>query len=342
LRDLWARRRWRRQESVRPLRALAPVARRIASDGCNHLHAHFADEAGLDALRLGRLLSIRFSVTAHAYEIFARPANLREKLSSAAFVTTGCRYNVDYLRGLVEPATRDRIHEVVMGVDARCFARSRPRPGGRHVVAVGRLVPKKGFRHLIEAAAILAEEGAGLERVSIAGAGPCGDELAALARERGLSETVSLLGELDPDAVRELLEGADVLVAPSVIAADGDRDSMPVVVKEALAMEVPVVASDLAGLPEVVRPRWGRLVPPGDSHGLASVIAAVLELPVGERQEMGRAGRAWALDHGNADLEAAKLDALIRAAATGRPSGNARRPVRRPRAPRDRRARSTA
>ncbi len=86
---------------------------------------------------------------------------------------------------------------------------------------------------------------------------------------------------------------------------------MPVVVKEALAMEVPVVASDEVGLPEVVRPEWGRLVPPGDAAALAIAIDELLALPAAERAAMGRAGRAHVAEHCDAAREAARLAGWI-------------------------------
>jgi colanic acid/amylovoran biosynthesis glycosyltransferase len=253
LRDLGARRRWRREEWPTPLRELAVVARRVSRSGETHLHAHFAAAAALDAMRVADLLGLRWSVTAHAYEIFAHTYNLGEKLERAAFVTTGCRYNVDHLRGLVSSGAAERIHEIVMGVDAERFRRTRPLPGGRRVVAVGRLVEKKGFRDLVEAAALLRDRGA-VDRIVIVGDGPEHEALAALVERHGLAGVVELAGARDPDEVRALLEEADVLAAPCVITPDGDRDSMPVVLKEAMAMELMVVGTDVAGLPEAIRP----------------------------------------------------------------------------------------
>jgi len=286
-RDLALRRRWRRDEEIHPLRSLAQVARRLAEP---HMHVHFAATACLDAMRIGLLTGVPYSVTTHAYDIFKEPRNLDEKLRRAAFTATVCDYNNEHLPR--------RGHKIVMGVDPGHFRRARPYPGTREVLAVGRLVEKKGFRHLAQAAAQLRDV-----RVRIVGEGPLRAELEDAA--------VELLGAREPDEVRALLETVDLLVAPSVVAADGDRDSMPVVVKEALAMEVPVVASDAVGLPEVVGPDWGRLVPPGDPDALARAIEDVLALPVEARVAMGRAGRAWVSEHCNVKTETAKLAALI-------------------------------
>ena len=101
---------------------------------------------------------------------------------------------------------------------------------------------------------------------------------------------------------------------PCVVAPDGDRDSMPVVVKEALAMEVPVVASREVGLPELVRPEWGRLHPPGDVRALADALAELLALEPHERAAMGRAGSAFVIEHCHVDRETTRLAGLIAAA----------------------------
>ncbi|WP_205698090.1 glycosyltransferase [Conexibacter sp. SYSU D00693] len=308
VRDLAARRRWRRQEQVQPLRWLAPAARRVARDGDGIvLHAHFAWSAALEALRLHRLLGVPYSVTAHANDIYVTPANLHEKLEHAALATTGCAYTARTLR---EVAPAARVEVVVMGIDPDALRpRDAPADGGRSVVAVGRLVEKKGFADLLRAAALLAGRGRPLDRLTIAGDGPLRDELEALAA--GIPGA-KLVGAIDHDDVPALVAEHDLLAMPCVVAADGDRDSMPVVVKEALALAVPVVATDEVGLPEVVRDGWGRLVPPHDPAALADALDELLALPPARRHAMGLAGRTFVAEHCDARREAARLAALLR------------------------------
>jgi glycosyltransferase involved in cell wall biosynthesis len=271
-------------------------------------------------MRLSRLLGRPYSVTAHAHDIYRKTRNLPEKLRRAAFSTSGCDYTVRDLQRIAGPGHADRVHKIVMGVAGEQFQRSEPYPGGRVVVAVGRLVRKKGFRYLLQAVGIL-RGSFPLDRVVFLGDGPLTRKLRILARRGGVSDQVEWLGAQPHSAVRELLERADLLVMPCVIAGSGNRDSMPVVVKEALAMEVPVVASDEVGLPEIVREPWGRLAPPRDAEALAEQIRQVLSRSREERIEMGRAGRAFVLEHCDLYRETAKLAELITAASGAVPTG---------------------
>jgi colanic acid/amylovoran biosynthesis glycosyltransferase len=314
-RDLLSRRAWRDEEKVPGLRALAGRARRLHAGREQHLHVHFAMRSALEAMRLGRILGLPYSVTAHAWDIYLDPRNLAIKLESAAFATSGCDYTVGHLRSLVSPAAARRIHRIVMGVDSDRFRRTTPLPGGRTVIAVGRLVEKKGFVDLVEAVAVL-EPGNGVERAVVVGDGPLRDALEARVAELGLSDVVDMRGALDGDQIRAALESADVLVMPSVIARDGDRDSMPVAVKEAMAMELMVIGTDILGLPEMIDDTRGRLVSPAEPESLARAIEELLDLPSERRTAIGAAGRAWVVQHANVATESHRLATLIRAAVT--------------------------
>ncbi len=315
--DLRAQRRWRREEDVPTLRALAPAARRLGGGRRTHLHAHFAREAALTAMRLSRLTATPYSVTTHAFDIYARTTNLPEKLQSAAFVTAGSDYTLSDVRRMVGPQHASRVHKVAMGVDPERFRRSSEYPGGRTVVGVGRLVRKKGFRHLLEAVARM-RDSAPIGRLVILGDGPLWERLHERAAELGIADTVEWMGARSHAEVQALLEQADVLAMPCVVLPDGNRDGSPTVVKEALAMEVPVVATDEVGLPEVVKEPWGRIVPSRDPGALADALADVLARPREERVDMGRAGREWMLETCNPEREARRLSALIAAAVAAR------------------------
>ena len=302
-RDAVGRRRWGRAEWTRPLRALAPAARAIVERGDEHLHAHFASGAALDAMRLAALTKRPFSVTAHAYDIFLTPRNLHEKLVRADAVFTGCEYNMRHLRGLAPQAN---LHKVVMGVDAATFQRCGALPGATTILAVGRLVEKKGFHVLIDAVAQLPHV-----RARIVGDGPLRAALEEQAARCGAAPRIEFAGSLAPTDVRAALEAADVLAMPCVVARDGDRDSMPVVVKEAMAMELLVVASDEVGLPECVLAPWGVLAAPGDADALAAGLREMLALAPEKRAQAGRAAREWVLAHADVDAETARMAAVL-------------------------------
>ena len=179
------------------------------------------------------------------------------------------------------------------------------------MLAIGRLIEKKGFTYLIEAVAGMADSDR--PKVVIAGDGPLRSDLEQQIQTSGIGDSIELRANVwGPGPVREALEGAACLCVPSVIAADGDRDDMPVVIYEALAMEVPVVASDLVGIPEVVREGWGRLVRAGDSGALGTALGEILSQPPSERREMGSRGRGFVVAERSQRDETARLAEMIR------------------------------
>ncbi len=289
--------------SARDMVALAPMARAIR--GFDHVHAHFAGQPTDVAARLSELTGVPFSFTAHAHDIFVGWDRMAEKLSAARFAVTVCEYNRGYIAERVPGADLDL---VICGVDTETFRRTRPYDPRGPVVAVGRLVEQKGFEYLVRAAASVRGR---IPEVLIVGDGPLRERLQALATD--LDAPVRLLGPQTHDQVRELYESASVALLPCVVAADGSRDSMPVSLKEAMALELPVVATDEVGLPELVGPDRGRLVAPGDAEALAAALVELYELPADERVRLGRAGRAFVQEHCNLRTETGKLLDLMAA-----------------------------
>ncbi|MFL5885988.1 MAG: glycosyltransferase family 4 protein [Thermoleophilaceae bacterium] len=281
----------------RHLRGLARIAAwRAVARRADHLHAHFATEAADIAALLGRLAGKPHSFTGHSTDLFSDAEALRRRLDEAAFAVLVCDYDRREVERLAPGHGRPEV--VPLGVDLERFSRTTPYAPDGPILAVGRLVEHKGFADL---AAVAAELG---RQVVIAGAGP---EREVLARSR-----VTLPGALAPREAAKAIERASVLVAPSVIASDGSRDGIPMVVKEALALEVPVVASDGVGNAEVVAADRGALYPAGDRRALADAIGSLLGRPPDERAAMGRAGRAFAEREADLRKQTARLRELFR------------------------------
>jgi glycosyltransferase involved in cell wall biosynthesis len=237
------------------------LAQAALDTGVTHLHAHFASMATTIA-RLASLLSgIPYSFTAHAKDLFhdeVDPADIARKLQGAHHAVTVSDFNFDYLTRM-HPAHVRNLHRIHNGLELDRFPfRPAVRPVTRatdqplRIVAVGRLVEKKGFALLLDAAARLRESGTALT-VAIVGDGALRDDLAAQIDRLGLHDHVRLLGSLPQNDVSAVLAGADVFVAPCVVGADGNADGLPTVILEAMALGVPCVGTDVTGIPEVVR-----------------------------------------------------------------------------------------
>jgi glycosyltransferase involved in cell wall biosynthesis len=244
-----------------------------------HIHAHFAHDPTAAAYLAHRMAGVPFSFTAHAKDLYTTPvAQLREQARAATFVATCTEANRRYLEQVVGVAP-DRVRMCRHGVDLDRFGTIQRRPVPGRILAIGRLVPKKGFDVLIRACRLLADKGVSFD-CRIIGNGPLRDELVGLTREVRLSEQV----HIQPGGPQiELLEAyaeAELFVLAPLVQANGDRDGMPNVIQEALAAGIPVVTSAISGIPEVVRDGInGRLVEPGDPAALADALEELLGNP---------------------------------------------------------------
>jgi colanic acid/amylovoran biosynthesis glycosyltransferase len=203
-----------------------------------------------------------------------------------------CEFLGRRLLQLGAPAERVVVHRT--GIDLSrwpCRERYPAAPGSLRLVSVGRLVEKKGIAHVLGALRLLVDRGVGAE-YRVFGDGPLREPLAALASHLGVTDRVHFEGRQPQEAVRDGLAAADVLVAASVTAADGDEEGIPNVLKEAMALGMPVVGTRHAGIPELVEDGVsGWLVPERDESALAGALARLAAEP--ERwAAMGRAGRA--------------------------------------------------
>lgn len=265
------------------------IARGLSPD---HIHAHFLDRASIVALIVGRFLDVGYSVTAHANDIYVDPVLLKEKLENSAFVVTVSEFNKSHLLGQIPSVIPSRVAVLHPWVDVKAFTPPSPREPNEklQIVSVGRLVEKKGHAHLIRACALLRDRG--LEfTCTIIGSGPLDEELQRLVAEEDLETRVLLAGPLSQTRVRESLVAADVFVLACTIASDGDRDGIPVSLAEAMALELPVISTDIVGIGELVQPGTGWLVPDRDPESIANALEQLAQMDVEQRRMVGQAGR---------------------------------------------------
>jgi glycosyltransferase involved in cell wall biosynthesis len=273
--------------------------------GCDHFHAHFSGGAAAHAIVAARWIGASVSFVCHGHDVYAEAEDLPLKLAAADGVVAVCNDMADDLARL---APRAGIATVPCGADHRAF-QARGKAGAfRRLLFVGRLVEQKGIDDLLSALALSPEIG-----VDLVGDGPLLEPLRAQAEALGLGDRVAFLGGRPREWLIENAPNYFGLVAPFKEAPDGARDSGPMVVKEAMAMGMPVVATRFMGLKEMVTPATGFLADPGDPLTIAEAMAALLGLSAAERAEMGRRARARMVEVFSLDATTRKLSNLFEA-----------------------------
>jgi glycosyltransferase involved in cell wall biosynthesis len=268
-----------RRKGVRKLLQASVLRAEMDRAGIDHAHAHFATAAARLANLAWRMGGPPYSVTVHAKDIYHRQVrldHLRDKLVPARFVATVSQANSDHLESVLELNGRLRI--VPNSVNLRRLGPVRPRGvQDGPVLAVARLIEKKGLGDLVAACGLLRCRGAS-PRLEIVGDGPLRPPLERAAARLGVD--ARFRGALPQERVLELMERAAIFCLPCVVAADGDRDGLPTSVLEAMALGVPVVTTAVSGLAEaVLHERTGLIVPQGDPAALADAIARLQSDP---------------------------------------------------------------
>jgi glycosyltransferase involved in cell wall biosynthesis len=317
---------WRSPQVLVKSLAIVPKAAYFAevmqAAGVTHIHAHWASIPTTAALIASRLTEIPFSFSAHAYDIFLDRTLLEEKLRAARFAVTCSGFARQYLRehfdGLADRTVTVNYHGLDLGRYTPPPARP---PGTPLILSVGRLTEQKGYRYLIAACRRLRGEGRAF-RCWIVGAGPLRAALERQVRRAGLQGVVAFLGPKTHDEVLALYRAATLFVLPCVVCRNGDRDGIPNVLIEAMAMEVSVVSTAVSGIPElVVQRETGLLVPERDVAALAMAMGGLLDLP-GLRREIGRRARERVLALFDGSRNVADLARLFLDRASG-PVGRA-------------------
>ena len=309
---------WGRRTDFLRLYQAVYVGLRLQEMGIRHVHAHFAGMAARTAFWIHKFFPITFSFTAHANDIFAPrdfEIGLDKLVDAARIIVTVTDYATRFLRERF-PIRADRIYRVYNGLDLAEFGRTDFSSTPPLIVAVGRLIAKKGFADLIRACGLLAERGKPF-RCEIIGEGPLENELRAQIQQLDLKNRVALSGAKPQREVRQRFAAASVFVLPSVVDSAGGIDNLPTVIMEAMATALPVISTDIGGIPEmVVENETGFLVPPGDTGALVRAIEKMIDdRQLAQRLGLGGYERAQALF--SIEKNVRDLSALINAGEAG-------------------------
>lgn len=235
------------------------------------IHAHFATQPTEVARTLAKEFGIRFTFTAHGYDVYRKaPPDFAARAAAAAAVITVSRANADFIRDTFG-VPREAVHVVPCGVDVARFSPGTNRCDPPLVLCVARMSPVKNLELLLVGCALLNRRGLPF-RCVVAGAGRCQNDLEQLRSALGLESTVLFAGALEQDRVVELWKKASVGVLTS------HSEGMPVCLMEAAACAVPVVATDVGGVSELVQDGCtGLVVPPGDPVAVAAALEGLLK-----------------------------------------------------------------
>ena len=282
------------------------VAERCAAEGIDHAHAHFGTNAAAVAMLSHLLGGPKYSFTVHGPEEFDSPRalSLGRKMHHADFTVAISQFGRSQLWRWAAPGDWDRIEVVHCGIEPARFADPSPLPAGpRRIVAIGRLVEQKGQLALIRALAQTSEP----VTLTLIGDGEMRGLIETEIARLRLGDRVRLAGWLDEAGVRAELAASHALVMPSF------AEGLPMVIMEAMAAARPVIATYIAGTPELVQDgKTGWLVPAGDTDALAAAIDRLGTAPLGKLRTMGETGRARVLERHDAGTEAARLAARFR------------------------------
>jgi glycosyltransferase involved in cell wall biosynthesis len=283
------------------------LARYLQERGAGHLHNHLGDASGTVALLAATMAGIPFSYTAHGPDLFFAPMHWRIdiKTAEAKFVACISHFCRSQLMLFSDPAHWHKLAIVRCGVEPARYGANPPKTVGQHVLFVGRLAAVKGVPLLLEAFARVRADHPEA-RLTLVGDGPERASLQARATALGLQDAINFAGYRTQEEVAVFLEAADMLVLPSF------AEGLPVVLMEALASRIPVIATPMAGVSELVQDGvTGLLVPPGDIDGLTDALDRLL----GDHdlcRRLGEAGCRAVGERHDVAREVATLFALLR------------------------------
>ncbi|WP_414751934.1 glycosyltransferase [Anabaena sp. CCY 9910] len=279
--DFWSKLAFAQGEKASTVYQAAWLAREVKLKGITHLHAHFGTVATSVARLASHFTGIPYTFTAHAKDIFHESvefADMERKLKDAASVVTVSDYNVKYLQQTYNLAA-NQVQRIYNGLDLQKLQYSSPAERPPLIISVGRLIEKKGLSVLIDACGILQQKNYAFQ-CQIVGTGSLESTLHQQIQDLGLQSCVQIIGPRPQNEVFQLVQQAAVFAAPYVIGKDGNRDGLPTVLLETMALGTPCVSTVVTGIPELVRDgETGLIVPQYDAEELAIALSCLLKDP---------------------------------------------------------------
>ena len=252
------------------------LAYRFEKDQVEHIHAPWACGCATAAWLASRLTNIPFSFTMRAWDIYPPDSLIYEKTKDALFIRSETQYNINYLRELTG-CSEDKLYLTYNGVPMTCEdaipVRLEP---PYQLLAVGRLVGKKGYEFLLQACKTLKDEGVKFH-LHIVGDGLYLKQLEQLSKSLQIKSNVTFHGFQPYEKMASFFREADIFLMPCIIHSSGDRDGTPTVLLEALVHHVPVITTPVSGIPElIVNGVTGVLVPEKDQVAIAEAVVQLI------------------------------------------------------------------
>lgn len=251
--------------------------------GVNHIHAHFAFISVDIANALSKLLGVKFSLTAHAQDIYTNVEKIKQVVNDVSFLITCTKYNSIYLNKLTNSNFENKIFPIYHGINLSKWKSDKTDKKFNipviQILSIARLVEKKGLIYLLKAICILLDQGHKV-KCTIIGEGPLYMQLEKYIQESLISHAIDILDFMPQENIRKYFIEADVFILPSIVAMNGDRDGLPNVILEAMAMNVPVISTSISGISEVIEDRiTGLCVIEKDEKALAKAILEIKNNP---------------------------------------------------------------
>lgn len=282
----------------------------LRRDGIAHVHNHIGDHSGTVTMLAANLVGIGYSISFHGWPVFfdAEYSRIKEKVRGARFtrsISYFCRSQLMMFSGCDDATSFNIVH---CGLEIEKYAYRPPRKEVKHLLCVARLSPEKGLASLIHALKLLRNKGYDVE-LRLGGDGPTKEYLKTLAEAVGLSEQVHFLGYLNEDEVIRELRGSDLFVLPSFV------EGLPVSAMEAMAVGLPVIATNIAGTSELVEDgKTGILVRPSDPQALADAVVRMTQ-DYSFRLGAAELGRKKVIEEFDIHKESSKLNEYLLQAA---------------------------